>query len=238
VRFLPLAAVIPVMFYARGWHLRAALRDGAWVLLFFCLLMIPYQLRVSSSVGEPVIVTTRFLGKWLARAEAVTSGPSEASRGLSRAQWLREFETSKRENLEALSPEEQNYFKSGGRPATGRLAVHSFLAVEYWRFARPGYDYRPYPDGRLAPPWSLRHTASSTLVVLPFLILFPFLFVRPAPALRNVAWPLLVFLTAHFLMHVFVHARERYRIPMELITSILIAIALVNIWSMWKRRKA
>jgi hypothetical protein len=47
-----------------------------------------------------------------------------------------------------------------------------------------------------------------------------------------------VYFASHSLMHVFVHARERYRIPMEIISAIFIAIALVNVWRLIRRKIA
>lgn len=236
VRFLPLVVMFPLMTFAFHRTFAVTIRQTLWFGLFFVLLMVPYQTRGYVAIGKPVIITERFLGKWLDRASKQVSGGEEKS-GDKRKQWLAEWEAKKRAELDAITEEERAFFMAGGRPETNPLSVHWFLFREYWRFARFVPEYRPYPDGRFADPWSLRHNVSSTLSVLPFLVLLPFVFVRAPRASLNIAWPLIIFLGAHAAMHVFVHARARYRIPMEVITSILLAMALVNLWELLRRRR-
>jgi hypothetical protein len=238
VRFLPLVAALPVMVYLCQRNVKVTLRQSAWLFLFFALLMVPYQVRSSLALGKPVIVTERFLGKWLGRATAVTAGSDIAGKIAGRDAWLREWEAKKRASLEGLSEAERAYFLSGARPHTARLAVHWDLLVEYWRFARLRPMYRPYPDGRFEGVWSPQHNASGSAVVLPFLFLLPYLARKWTPPERWVAVPLLFFLLAHTLLHVLVHARSRYRIPMEVITSIIVGMALVHLWNAWRGRRA
>ncbi|MDH3198856.1 MAG: glycosyltransferase family 39 protein [Candidatus Krumholzibacteria bacterium] len=238
VRFLPLVATLPVMVYLCLRDAKVTLRQSAWLFLFFAVLMVPYQVRSSLALGEPVIITERFLGKWLDRAAAVTTGSDLAGARGGRDAWLGEWESRKRGHLDALSEAERAYFLAGGRPHTARLAVHWDLLVEYWRFARLRPMYRPYPDGRFEDVWSLQHNASGIAVVLPFFVLLPYLARKWTPPERWVALPLLFFLLAHTLMHVLVHARSRYRIPMELITSIIVGMALVHLWNAWRGGRA
>lgn len=240
VRFLPLIVCVPLMALAYMRQLRACVRPVLWFALFVVLLMIPYQIRGYAATGHAVIITDRFLGKWLSRATAQVSAgedrQAEASGG-KRAVWLENWIEKKTAHLEEVTAQERAYFLSGGRPAVARPAVHWFLFREYWRFARFAPEYRPYPDGRFADPWSLRHNLSSSLAIVPFFLLLPFVFLRPSRAMTQVAWPLLIFLGAHAAMHVIVHARARYRIPMEVVTSILMAIAIVNLLEYLRRRR-
>lgn len=239
VRFLPLVVVVPFMALAYGRNARLAVRQTLWFGIFFVLLMIPYQTRGYLVLGKPVIITENFLGKFSERAiSQVFDGGTEITEKAEahRLAWLRDWESAKRAELDTVTEEERKYFQAGGRPRTDRLGAHWFLFLEYWRFARFKPEYRPYPDGRFADPWSLRHNLSSSVSLLPFLMLLPFVFLRPSDAAKRVAWALLVFLFAHAAMHVVVHARARYRIPMEIITSVLIAIALVNLWEFLKQR--
>lgn len=237
VRFLPLMAAVPFM--AFGWHRAAglALRQAAWMWFLLVMLMVPYQARCYIAMGKPVIVTERFLGKWLDRALSVTSSRKDAGAGDKRLAWLQEWEAKKRQNLEQVGPEERAFFLSGGRPETERLAVHKILFIEYWRFAQLKSMYRPYPDGRFEKPWSLKHTAASGIVMIPFLLLLPFVFIGSSAPSRRVVYPLLIYLAANSLMHVFVHARERYRIPMEIVTAVLVAVAAVNLWRLVRTKK-
>ncbi|MBI4721254.1 MAG: glycosyltransferase family 39 protein [Chitinivibrionia bacterium] len=236
VRFLPLMAAIPVMAFA--WHRRAglALGQAAWMWFLLAMLMVPYQARCYIAMGKPVIVTERFLGKWLDRAASVVSSNRGAG-GDKRLAWLQEWEAKKRQDLDNVRPEEQAFFLSGGRPETDRLAVHRILFIEYWRFAQLKSMYRPYPDGRFEKPWSAKHTVASGIVMIPFLILLPFVFIGSSASSRRVVYPLMIYLASSSLMHVFVHARERYRIPMEIVTAVLVAVAAANLWRLVRREK-
>lgn len=225
VRFLPLAIVFPVMAWLAHRGVARALRETAWVAGFALVLMIPYQVRGYLAMGQPVIITERVFGRWLPRAGTV----STASRTEDRETWLMAFESRKQAGLDSLSSQERRYFLAGGRPATGRLDVHWFLFKEYWRFAQLGPFYRPYPDGRFAAPWSMSHNVASTLVMVPFFLLVIPLIVLAGTRERRVMFPLLFYLSAHCVMHVLVHVRERYRVPMEVITGLAVAMALVLI---------
>jgi hypothetical protein len=238
VRFLVMVVVIPVMAFAYHKNPKAAVKQSLWMWLFFFILMIPYQVRGYVAMGKTVIVTQRFLGKWLDRAAKVSLWTGDGGTGNKRTAWLNQWEAEKRSKLEQLSPAERQYFLAGGRPDIGTFGVHWTLFKEYWRFARLKPMYRPYPDGRFTRAWSLRHNASSSLVIVPFLVFLPFILLGSSKASRQVAYPLLIFLLAHSMMHVLVHARERYRIPMEVITCILLAMALVNLWSLLMRKKS
>ena len=94
-----------------------------------------------------------------------------------------------------------------------------------------------YPDGRFNGPWSRQHNVASSLVVVPFLILLPFVFVGSSKEVGPFVWPFLIFLLTSNLLHVIVHARERYRFPLEVVTSILLGIALINLWQLLMRRR-
>lgn len=238
VRFLLLAAMFPFMAFAYHRDVKLAIRQTLWLGLFTALLMIPYQVRGYVALGKPVIVTERFLGKWLARSTAVMTDAEDDSKESKRQAWLHEWEAKKLASIDEISPEERAFFQSGVRPETARLRVHWILFVEYWRFARFQPMYRPYPDGRFEPPWSLRHNLASSAVVVPFLILLPVVFTRRFRKWRPIAGPMLLFLLGSTLLHVLVHARERYRIPLEVVMAIVVAMAIVTLWSSARRSHA
>lgn len=236
VRFLPLVAIIPVMAYAYHRRMSDAMISTVWIWVFFMMFMVPYQVRGYMAMGKPVIVTERFLGKWMDRATSVSTERSDSTSADKRQAWLAKWERDRRARLDDLSPLERDYFNAGGRPSIERWKVHRDLFIEYWRFFQTGPKYRPYPDGRFTKPWSRRHTMASSLVMVPFLLLFPFCFLGSSGRVRRVVCSLLVFYAFHCLMHVLVHARERYRIPMEIISAILIAVALINLWQFFRRK--
>jgi hypothetical protein len=97
--------------------------------------------------------------------------------------------------------------------------------------------YRPYPDGRFEKPWSLKHDVASGMIMIPFLILLPFVFLGSTAQSRRIVYPLMIYLASNSLMHVFVHARERYRTPMEIVIAVLVAVAVVNLWRLVRREK-
>lgn len=229
-RFLPYIFVLPFLLLAVNRSWRASARAWGWSLLAFVLLMIPYQLRGPIAFGRPVIVSERVLDRWLPLAGArwSTSGQGVGQEP-GRSEWLHEWETGKRRSLAQLAPEERAYFLAGGRPETARLKTYWIQFLEFWRFARFSIAYRPYPDGRVAWRWSTRHVLTSALVVVPFIVLLPFAWGGSPPEERRLFAGILVLLAAHTLLHVVVHSRERYRIPIESLTGIVVAMSLVNL---------
>jgi len=229
-RFLPYVFVLPVLFLVvnRAW--RATARAWGWTVLVFVALMVPYQVRGPVAFGYPVLVSDRVLEKWLPLLGARLS-TSEHGVGAApgRTAWLRQWEAEKLRTLAEVTPEERAYFLAGGRPETGRLETYWAQLLEFWRFGRFSIAYRPYPDGRVAPPWSKRHLVTSGLVVIPFFLLLPFALAGTPPRERRLLQAILVLLVAHTLLHVVVHARERYRIPVEVFTGTVMAISLVNL---------
>lgn len=239
VRFLPLVIVLPAMAgLHRGFRPDVG-RTLLWSGLFFAALMVPYQVRGYVATGRPVIVTERFLGRWLERTTTLAAGAGRVpapGAPATREDWLRGWEAAKRDSLASVGAEERAYFLSGGRPSIRAAEVRWFLFREYWRFARFAPEYRPYPDGRFAGPWSAPHNVVSTVVVLPFLVLLPFALALGPAASRRLAWSLALFFAAHAALHVLVHARDRYRIPMEVVAAILMALALVALADWLGRR--
>jgi hypothetical protein len=240
VRFLPLVVVLPAMAGLYRGFRPGVVRTLLWSGLFFVVLMVPYQVRGFVATGRPVIVTERFLGRWLERTTTLAAGAGAAPAAgatATREQWLREWEAAKRDSLAGLDAEERAYFLAGGRPSIRAGEVRWFLFREYWRFARFAPEYRPYPDGRFADPWSARHNLVGTLVVVPFLVLLPFALALGSAASRRLAGSLVLFFAAHATLHVLVHARDRYRIPMEVVAAILMALALVALADRRRRRR-
>lgn len=229
-RFLPYIFVLPALLLAvnHGW--RATARAWGWTLLVFVVLMVPYQIRGPLAFGRPVIVSDRVLEQWLPLLGARWS-TSESGVGHEpgRSAWLLQWEAEKVRTLAEVTPEERAYFLAGGRPEIGRLPTYWAQFLEFWRFGRFSIAYRPYPDGRVALPWSKRHLVTSGLVMIPFFILLPFAWWGTPPTERRLLQAILVLLVVHTLLHVVVHARERYRIPVEVFTGAVIAISLVNL---------
>lgn len=239
-RFLPFILVLPGLVLAMNRSWSATLKVWSWTLLFFVLLMVPYQIRGFVAFGKPVIVTERVLEKWLPLFGTRLASDRPAEGGSLRAVWLRDWESKKSLELDRLTPEERNYFLSGGRPAVGRVETYWYQFLEYWRFGRFEPTYRPYPDGRFTGTKSLPHFISSVVVVVPFLLLLPFAWKRSSQVEKRLLLVILLFLAAHTFLHVVTHARERYRIPVEVLTSIVVALSLVNVsgWiGDWYRRR-
>ncbi len=234
-RFLPYLFVLPVLLFAVNHAWRPTLRAWGWSALVFVVLMVPYQLRGPIAFGRPVIVSDRVLDQWLPLIDARWS-TSKDSTGLEpgREAWLHRWEEDKRRHLAGLAPAERAYFLAGGRPEIGRAATYWSQFLEFWRFARFSIAYRPYPDGRVAWPWSKRHLVTSALVLLPFFVLLPFAWRGATRMEHRVFQAILVMLVAHTILHVVVHARERYRIPFELFTGTVVAMSLVNL-ATWRR---
>jgi len=232
VRFLPLVLPLLVAASLMERSASAAARRSLVFGLWFLVLMVPYQVRSSLALGKPVVVTERFLGQWL----PLVSERYHAREG--REEWLASWEQAKRDSLGLLTPSERGYFLSGGRPATTRGGIYIYNFVDYWRFLRLRPSYRPYPDGRFEPPWSLRHQLASTAALAPFFLFLPLAWRRREA--RGLVGLLLLFLAAHAAMHVVVHARERYRVPVESLMDIVAGVGLVGVWT-WiqaKRRMA
>jgi hypothetical protein len=148
--------------------------------------------------------------------------------------WLQRWEATKKDILDLLSKQERAYFLAGGRPAIGQLEVYWAQCLEYWRFLQLAPFYRPYPDGRFAGPWSLRHNISGVLIIVPFLVLSPFSWLRATALERRLLFAIFLFLVAHTLLHVVIHARERYRFHVEVFILTVVAQSLVGL-SSWFR---
>jgi putative flippase GtrA len=241
VRFAPLSLMVPVMMLIMSGSRQATWKRSAIVFAVLFVLMVPYQVRNQLAFGRPVLVTERVLDEWLPMARARLAGGGAIKATPPRQEWLREWETRKRAELGALTPDERELFLGGGRPAMKPLDVYWFQFREYWAFAVWRGEYRPYLDGRYAKPWSFPHMLASSFVIVPFLVLLPFAWVGLTRSERRVLLALLCFLAAHMAIHVVVWARDRYRYPAEVIIAFVTALGAVNLWGLlrsWRRSAA
>jgi hypothetical protein len=243
-RFLPLALVAPLCMRMVAGSWGKTRRPLATATLVTLPLLLPYSLVVSRTHDRPVVVTERFLGKWGQRAlgrEEPARGESPTNRPVDREDWRRRWRDQRRVDRDRMSPEELRYFDTGGEPTTDNIGIWAFRFREYWRFARFAPEYRAYPDGRFAPPWSRRHHLVSALSLLPLILLAPFGLgpFRSAGSIarRSVAATLL-FIAAHCALHVAVHARARYRIPMEGLLAIPAAMGAMSLGDRVRHRFA
>ena len=228
-RYLSFILVLPFMVLAVNRSLQVTMRWFGWSLLFFVILMMPYQVRNFIAYDKLVIVNERVL-----KSQIPKFGTRAGSDENVRVAWLQQWEAEKKANLDELSRQERRFFLDGGRPAISRLEVYWVQFLEYWRFLQVAPYYRPYPDGRFATPWSLLHNISSTLIVIPFLVLLPFAWYRTTALERRLLLAIFLFLAAHTFLHVVIHARERYRYHVEVLILTVIALSLVGLFS-WLR---
>lgn len=117
-------------------------------------------------------------------------------------------------------------FNKGTRPDFGitDLYVHHF--IEFWRFARFKPDYNPYPDLRFENIWSSQRNFLGIIftgILYPFFMLGIFYCFRQR---RNYCLIISLIIVVHTVLHVLVHSRERYRMPIE---GFLIMIAFYGL---------
>jgi hypothetical protein len=236
VRYLLLIVTLPVMGFVLTRAPRLSIRGGLVMGGLTLLLMIPYQIRGYVALGETVVVTTRFLRNTgdVTTATAVSGAPAD---------WAVRWETRTREKQETASPTERDYFDSGARPSLSTTAIYWYRFKEYWRFARFTPEYAPYPEGEFCRPWSRSHTLASSMVILPFLLALPLVWVGAPVGERWIALALLGYVAAHCLLHMLSYSTERYRIAVEPILEILKAMGVVNLLALlvshttWKDRE-
>jgi len=142
------------------------------------------------------------------------------------------------------SEEELKAFNRGIRPAYAIPGIYWNRFKEFWRFARfrPGYD--EYSDLRFEGVWSFKH---NLIGILTSGFLYPFFIIGVFFCLafyfshkNNYGLILFVIIFVHSLLHVLVHARERYRLPMEALIAML-AFYAITMWGsryLARRRKA
>lgn len=187
-----------------------------------------------------VLIDTSTLGKWAKKAVTNVSkgiGEQQKAEGTIRPDTLEKFEEIKKNAVVSYvankekntidkerytpdvakisSEEELKAFESGIRPTFDIPHLYLYHFVEFWRFARFKPDYNPYPDLRFENVWSLQRNVVGILFTGS---LFPFLLVGIIFSLkqRN-RYPIIVcsIMIIHTFLHIFVHARERYRMPIE-----------------------
>ena len=222
-RFLALLATIPLV--ARLGGESRAWRSTVWIVAVSLALLVPWAMRTHAATGRVILLSERTLDKWLPRAFPETGDGAEGTP----RQWLAGWERATESRRDGMSAEERAAFDAGVRPATGRLATYGFRWLEYWRFARTAPAYFPWPDGRFAPSWSTRHHAASALTLVPLLAFLPFFLCRAPSRERGVLLAIAALVLTHAILHVIVHARERYRIPIEPWLAVLAASGAVGV---------
>ena len=208
--------------------------------LIALLCSVPWAVRNHFTYKDRfVLINTRTLDMWAKRTVVNVNGRTgdeQNSEGNAKPKSLEQFEEWKRKTLTEhpgdgretpgdnegkkgpawkISQGEISAFENGARPSFSipGLYLHHFL--EFWRFARftPGYD--PYPDLRFESKWGRDRNLigiAFTGVLLPSFAAGIFFCVK-----RRSRFGLLLcaIMFTHMLLHMIVHSRERYRMPIE-----------------------
>lgn len=127
---------------------------------------------------------------------------------------------------------EVNAFNEGVRPSFSLIGLYTHHFIEFWRFARFSPAYNPSPDLRFEPVWASRRNFLGVLfsgLLYPFLVAGIFFALRERLALT---WVAALILFVHTVLHVVVHARERYRMPVEGIVFMFAFYGLLRIYSL------
>jgi hypothetical protein len=157
-----------------------------------------------------VLIDPPTLDRWGKRAAASLTGD-----WLDPEDQLAAFETPKRASFDTLSAVEREAFAAGVRPGHGQPTQAIFNFAEFWRIVHLTSVYRPFPDARFGPPWSVEHNVASFLFMGLLLPVFLAGARRALAAGDRVAILLLAFVAVHTLLHVLVHSVVRYRLPVE-----------------------
>lgn len=208
-----------------------------------------------------VLINKTTLDKWAKKTIANTGQESSTRQGFSRPATVAEFEAEKEQALRRYmesgrgptraerasipkfkliaSQDEVSAFRQGVRPSFSTVGLYTHHFVEFWRFARFSPAYNPYPDLRFEPVWAPRRNFLGiffTGLLYPFLAAGLILTIRERFTLAHVASLVLLIHTA---LHVIVHARERYRMPLEGIVFMFSFYGLFKVlfWFNMKRGK-
>jgi len=185
-------------------------KPAAQFVVLVILFSTPWAVRNQLAYDRFVLIDPRTLDRWAKKAEASVAGDA-----ITPAAVLARFEAAKTARLDSLTAVEADAFRRGLRPAFGQPAKAIFNFTEFWRILDVRPEYRPFPDARFAPPWSLEHNLSSLVfmgLLLPAFLIGTF---RGVAALDRVTLVLAAFIVVHTLLHVVVHSVVRYRLPIE-----------------------
>jgi hypothetical protein len=180
-----------------------------------------------------VLIDTRTLDVWAKRTADTVSGKAMHRRGTAatvKPHSIGEFEKQKGEALEGHGPrteEERTAFENGARPSFSLPLIYLDRFLEFWRFARFTPDYDPYPDLRFEREWGL----GRNLIGIAFTgVLYPFFAAGIYFCLKRkdrIGLVLCAVISSHVLLHMIVHSRERYRLPVE---GLVLIIAFYGLW--------
>lgn len=239
------------LFIATGDMKRAA-RAYLLFVIVAVLCSLPWAVRNHVAYTDRfVLINTTTLDIWTRSALTNTyeSGGGMAKTGRAQLNTIEKFEEVKKKAIRLYreddqgsekgiprmgrisSEEEARAFERGARPgfSAGDLYLHRF--IEFWRFARfsPGYD--PFPDLRFEAAWGLYRNLAGILFTG---ILLPLFLWGVVCCIRQRNTPGLVacaIVFVHTFLHVLVHARERYRMPVEALVAMIAFYGLLTITS-------
>ena len=134
-----------------------------------------------------------------------------------------------------VSDEELNAFMSGIRPTYNVLHKYFYHFKEFWRFARFKPEYDPYPDLRFEPVWSRLHNMIGILssgILYPFFAIGVFFCAKfYLNQYNKYGFILLLIIMVHTLLHVIVHSRGRYRVPIDAFVAIIAFFSIMELIS-------
>lgn len=220
---------------------KKSVKEFAIFVLMVLLCSLPWAIRNFLTYKNTfVLIDTSTLGTWSKKAVTNVStgiGEQRTKESTMRPDPLEKFEEIKKKAIvsykvsrekntadndqyilsdEGISSEEElKAFESGIRPTFDIPHLYLYHFIEFWRFARFKPDYNPYPDLRFENSWSLRRNVVGILFTG---ILFPFLLAGIIFSLKQrnrYAIIVCSIMIIHTFLHIFVHARERYRMPIE-----------------------
>ncbi len=240
--------IIFLSFESTGW--RKTLKAYMIFVVFLFIFSFPWAVRNHIAYKDKfVLINTETLDKWGKRAAVNLKKRNNMEitvRGMVAPETLREFEKRKEKAIRfysearregrqvadvfpkdipsfagLTSEEEIRAFNNGVRPSFTVLGLFWYNFKEFWRFARFKPDYDPFPDLRFEPAWTLRRNLIGiffTGLLYPFFIIGAGLIIK-----KRKSYPLILLLIilVQTLLHVVVHARERYRMPVETLIAMV-----------------
>lgn len=226
--YIPFLIILFVI-YREFWE---GVKQYFWVLCILILMLAPWTIRNYFAYNGFVLINTRTLDT---REDSV----SMRFKLLSTEKITRTFKTphfpansdypdeAERTLIkEGLNPcnrsdEEIRLIMKNVYPASTFLGRKLYSMIDMWVPFRFWSDYRPFPDGRLREPWSLRHNIISILfygLLLPFVLIAVFLLLKEGnKAVWFLVFPVLIQGLLHFLMF----GLDRYRVPIDSFIIIL-----------------
>ena len=223
------------------------------------LFSVPWAVRNHFAYKDRfVLIDTRTLDVWAKRTATNVQGrPGNGpdSAGSRRINRIEKFEEWKKQTLRGnsgdgrdarddngsgkgparkISQEERSAFENGVRPSFSISGLYLHHFIEFWRFARFTPGYNPYPDLRFERKWGTGRNIigmAFTGVLFPLLAAGIFFCLKGRDRFRLIICALVF---THLLLHVIVHSRERYRMPIE---GFIFMVAFYGLWEIVARFK-